>query len=230
MTNKPILSVERDLIERAVQAIINTSQMQPAINELRALLDKPALNTDVRTILLDVVPGDGSGFEVYAKSCADVEAMLSLQSQRIEDLELSQHQGEQVAFDDWFRREIGDPNEVNCKGVESRDVYVARKAWDFRQPALVVPFKPDTVVCRRYTLEGHIFYHYDLEPVYGSVPVTLSDLIFMAEGKPVSVVMPLVMPETRAQGHDMGGNYDEGYADGWNMCLAEVARLNGVKP
>ena len=42
MTNKPMLSVERDLIERAVQAIINTSQMQPALNELRALLDKPA--------------------------------------------------------------------------------------------------------------------------------------------------------------------------------------------
>lgn len=35
-----MLSVERDLIERAVQAIINTSQMQPALNELRALLDK----------------------------------------------------------------------------------------------------------------------------------------------------------------------------------------------
>lgn len=42
MTNKPMLSVERDLIERAVQAIINTSQMQPALNELRALLDKQA--------------------------------------------------------------------------------------------------------------------------------------------------------------------------------------------
>lgn len=41
MDNKPMLSVERDLIERAVQAIINTSQMQPALNELRALLDKP---------------------------------------------------------------------------------------------------------------------------------------------------------------------------------------------
>lgn len=45
MTNNteyaPMLSVERELIERAVQAIINTSQMQPALNELRALLDKP---------------------------------------------------------------------------------------------------------------------------------------------------------------------------------------------
>ena len=42
MTNKPMLSVERDLVERAVQAIINTSQMKPALNELRALLDSPS--------------------------------------------------------------------------------------------------------------------------------------------------------------------------------------------
>ena len=41
MTNKPMLSVERDLIERAVQAIINTSQMQLALDELRAILDNP---------------------------------------------------------------------------------------------------------------------------------------------------------------------------------------------
>lgn len=49
----------------------------------------------------------------------------------------AQPQGEPVAFEEWFRREIGDPGEKNCKGVESRDVYVARKAWDFKQPAPV---------------------------------------------------------------------------------------------
>lgn len=53
------------------------------------------------------------------------------------------------------------------------------------------PFSSDTVVCRRYTLEqspGQNFYHYDAEPVYGSVPVTISELIDMAETKPVAVV------------------------------------------
>lgn len=57
----------------------------------------------------------------------------------------------------------------------------------------VAPFDPDTVVCRRYTLEqspGQNFYHYDLEPVYGSVPVTVSELITMVESAPVAVVMP----------------------------------------
>lgn len=94
------------------------------------------------------------------------------------------------------------------------------------KPAPVAPFKPDTVVCRRYTLEGQNFYHYDLEPVYGSVPVTVSELINEA---PIAVVMPERMKESRAYGHDLGGNYDEGKADGYNAALDEVARLNGVK-
>lgn len=52
------------------------------------------------------------------------------------------------------------------------------------QPELVAPFCDDTVVCRRYQLEqspGQNFYHYDLGPVYGSVPVTISELIALAE-------------------------------------------------
>lgn len=39
----------------------------------------------VTNIMLDVVPGDGSGHEVYAKSVADVVALLSKMGQQIED-------------------------------------------------------------------------------------------------------------------------------------------------
>lgn len=42
---------------------------------------------DVRRILLDIVPGDGDGLEVYAKSAQDVERKLTEMGQRIEDLE-----------------------------------------------------------------------------------------------------------------------------------------------
>lgn len=42
---------------------------------------------DVRTILLAVVPGDGSGLEVYAKNVADVERVLGDMGQRIENFE-----------------------------------------------------------------------------------------------------------------------------------------------
>ncbi|AMW64468.1 hypothetical protein QIT80_gp08 (endogenous virus) [Pseudomonas phage phiAH14a] len=43
---------------------------------------------------------------------------------------------------------------------------------------------------------------------------------------PVAVVLPGEKPEARAWGHDMGGNYAEGHADGWNACLDELKRLN----
>jgi hypothetical protein len=44
--------------------------------------------TDVRTILLDVVPGeDGQGVEVYAKSVDDVVAAITKMGERIEELE-----------------------------------------------------------------------------------------------------------------------------------------------
>lgn len=44
---------------------------------------------DVRKILLRVVPGDGSGHEVYAKNVADVEVLLSEMGERLEDFELT---------------------------------------------------------------------------------------------------------------------------------------------
>lgn len=65
---------------------------------LRALLDAPAVNTDVRTILLDIVPGEGSGREVYARSCADVEKVLTELWIRIEDMETDRTRGEPVAW------------------------------------------------------------------------------------------------------------------------------------
>lgn len=189
------------------------------------MTNKPMLS--VESLLMDI----RQSCELSKARDAQIDAALVdlraiIDKEVGEDSHTPKHPGEPVTFDDWFRREIGDPNEVNCKGVESWDVYVARKALDFRQPALVAPFKPDTVVCRRYTLEGHIFYHYDLEPVYGSVPVTLSDLIFMAEGKPVAVVMPERMKVEPFTTIDRGS---KNYKAGYNAAIVEVAKLNGLK-
>ena len=51
-----------------------------------------------------------------------------------------------------------------------------------------------------------------------------------AEGNPIAQPAVVVLPDPKkeivAWGHDMGGNYDEGHADGWNDALDEVARLN----
>lgn len=100
--------------------------------------------------------------------------------------------------------------------------------------APVEQFSADTVVCRRYQLEQHPgqnFYHYDLEPVYGSVPVTVSELITMVESAPVAVVMP--EPYGLAMFKMLSG-FDsvtpEQFNLVWTACRKEVARLNGVKP
>lgn len=96
--------------------------------------------------------------------------------------------------------------------------------------APVEQFSGDTVVCRRYRLEQHPgqnFYHYDLEPVYGSVPMTVSDLITMAESAPVAVVLPDRLKTEPFTTIDRGS---KNYKAGYNAALAEVARLNEVKP
>ena len=100
--------------------------------------------------------------------------------------------------------------------------------------APVEQFSGDTVVCRRYQLEqspGQNFYHYDLEPVYGSVPVTVSELITLAESAPPAVVMP--EPYGLAMFKMLSG-FDsvtpEQFNLVWTACRKEVARLNGVKP
>jgi hypothetical protein len=52
-------------------------------------IDMVAADLDVRKILLAVVPGDGNGHEVYAKSVKDVEDKLAELSCRLEDFELA---------------------------------------------------------------------------------------------------------------------------------------------
>lgn len=93
--------------------------------------------------------------------------------------------------------------------------------------APVEQFSGDTVVCRRYQLEqspGQNFYHYDLEPVYGSVPVTVSELITMVESAPVAVThtMKSIMEAVEASRCYTVLTPDQ--------CHALAQALNEVKP
>ena len=98
MTNQTIDGVPRELLENAARCIERYQFGTDWAKELRALLEAPAVNTDVRTILLDVVPGDGDGHEVYAKCCDEVVTLLGKQADRIEELEAAQPQGEPFAW------------------------------------------------------------------------------------------------------------------------------------
>jgi len=53
-----------------------------------ARLESVPADCDVRKILLDVVPGDGDGYELYAKSVSDVEAKLGEIGSRLEEWEM----------------------------------------------------------------------------------------------------------------------------------------------
>jgi len=76
-----------------VQAIVRERLAPYAVPDATAQpAPAPAVppELDVRRIMIDIVPGDGSGHEVYAKTVADVEALLTTMGQRIEDLESAQ--------------------------------------------------------------------------------------------------------------------------------------------
>lgn len=78
---------DTDRIDSPEQAIANVKRrMWPM-----GLTQQPSsgADTDVRKILLDVVPGlDGMGHEVYAKSVGDVEKALTKMAQELEEWEL----------------------------------------------------------------------------------------------------------------------------------------------
>lgn len=64
------------------------------------------------------------------------------------------------------------------------EVHIKDGMQVYAEPQQAGPFTPDTVVCRRYQMAqypGQDFYHYDIEPYYDSVPVTLSELIRLAK-------------------------------------------------
>lgn len=107
MTNKPMLSVERDLIERAVQAIINTSQMQPALNELRALLDKPVLESQYEGMTQEQAQAVSDGVDeiLHDKPAARPQGdpvVLTNAQRRAADYK------EQQAFNDWAWNKQGE--------------------------------------------------------------------------------------------------------------------------
>jgi len=165
--------------------------------KLRALLDAPAVNTDVRTILLDVTPGfDGMGHEVYARSVEDVEDALSKQGERIEELEMELHrikaaqpQGEPVA---WEYRMVN-------KGAILFDDLVP-SGW---------------LRCSRKQAENMVKH-----PCTGSFLCVVRPL-YAEQPAPVAVVMP--ERKTVSVGVLSESNT---HNQGWNACLDELKRLN----
>ena len=203
MTNKPMLSVGRDLIERAVQAIINTSQMQPALNELRALLDKEV--------------------DFLTPDCPDCACVQDGHCLCIPSKPAAQHQREPIKLSDDVREFLQEWIDSSTGG-EDEDI-----DYDFasqlgvllgplyaEQPAPVAA-QPQCEECKGWG------YHENHHEGGGTECGECGG----SGNAPVAVVMPDRMKVEPFTTIDRGS---KNYKAGYNAALAEVARLNGVKP
>ena len=235
MSNKPMLSVERELLDRLVKgepysnwSALDDDRIQ-ATEELRALLDTPAAQHQGEPVAwVECSPAwlkAGGDCATAPRICVGMEG--------ISHLHPAHSNAEQPAT-------VADhPQCEECKGWGYHENHHEGGGTECGEcggsgNAPVEQFSGDTVVCRRYQLEqspGQNFYHYDLEPVYGSVPVTVSELITLAESSPPAVVMP--EPYGLAMFKMLSG-FDsvtpEQFNLVWTACRKDVARLNGVKP
>lgn len=80
--------VDDEMIGKSIEYTKSTLQALPVGTKLYAHAE-PAVPSeiDVRTILLDIVPGDGNGHEVYAKNVEDVVNKLTVMCERLEAAE-----------------------------------------------------------------------------------------------------------------------------------------------
>ena len=247
MTNKPMLSVERELLATALKADASIGATATdlvkgwvAMVELRALLDNQVLESqyDGMTQAQARAVSDGVDEILHGNPptgwlpCSPniLESGVDCAtSPRWSSKEWDGHSH-------WHPAPIADHTQCEeCKGWGYHENHYDGGGTECGEcsgsgKAPVEQFSGDTVVCRRYQLEQHPgqnFYHYDLEPVYGSVPVTVSELITMAESAPVAVAMPDRLKAEPFTTIDRGS---KNYKAGYNAALAEVARLNEVKP
>ncbi len=197
MTNKPMLSVERELLAVVEGFITSQADAFPLINvprglrsegldqvskELRALLDKPVTESEV---------------ERLERRCKNAELALKVQTENYEALKAAQHQRDPLAY---MCRNIR--HTLPSMRTQWEPISVAYAQARMHNKALAAEGKADE------SLLGDEFI-----PLYAEQPA------------PVAVVMPERMIDT------WNGNRDYlTYDKGWNDALAEVARLNGVKP
>ena len=254
MNGKPMLSVERELLAKLIEEGRISEISDAEWKELRALLDKEVLESQYDGMTQGQAQDVSDGVDEIlhgkpaAKHQGEPVAWVTqcLISGLIEQAEPNEKATNLQCWTDAFPVYAEKPGPVadhtqceECKGWGYHENHHEGGGTECGEcsgsgKAPVEQFSGDTVVCRRYQLEQHPgqnFYHYDLEPVYGSVPVTVSELITLAESAPPAVVMP--EPYGLAMFKMLSG-FDsvtpEQFNLVWTACRKEVARLNGVKP
>lgn len=220
MTNKPMLSVDRELLERAVSAVIVArGPGSPTERDLRAILDKPAECRCKR----------------YGKDNPHWPCPVHAEP-------AAQHQGEPFTW--WIYPEGGDPWGDGIPADEPYDVdmrdasgsrwlsfQLYRRPLEQPAPAIKLHLNVSNV---KVTLNADG--SYTINPSKQPAPVPDSRVdngITYPNGhsRPAYCAAPVavVMPERKVDPGMIAGLTSR-WVQGWNEALDEVARLNGVKP
>lgn len=211
MTNKPILSVERELLERIAKPLkvwADKPYRTKAILELRALLDKPAYP--------DRLCHADKGAHPYICGClkGDDEAQRRYDEHHSKAI---QHQGEPVAICRlWNEGGSGERTSVefiNGPCADGTLLYAEQQGEPVRWERMSKMGDGTWWPCaNKEEADEAVKCGYTVRPLYAEQPA------------PVAVVMP-------ERKHIPAANCPERInAQGWNACLDAYARLNGVKP
>lgn len=201
MTNKPILSVERELLERLTENWNGTD----ACIELRALLDKPnswpCWSCKQPVSMRERADADGE--------CPHCAAELDIEDWPFPSKPAAQHQGDPVACVIAFREGVKEPELLSWKQMP-----VGEHRLYAEQPAPVAVFNPERALLERWAgLRGEI----SLDQVYQEARSLLE------KPAPTAYTMRSVMEITQ----EASKYYVVGTS---NWCAHIATRLNGVKP
>lgn len=204
MTNKPMLSVERELLETVCNAFEAGQQdvAWQAASKLRALIDKPAL--------VDAYPEAG---------LIPAELVALLRADLRESIEAAKL---------WLASNAnGGPVEEGHLGCVATAIEMLRLGDSRDQLAGDFLDKPAAQHQGEPVMPGSEEFSYmstiELRGYHAGWYAACIQNRSAEKPAPVAVVMPERKP---AEWRGISATF----ASGWNACLDEVARLNGVKP
>lgn len=246
MTNKPMLSVKRELLERIARPQLkprDETVRRRAITELRALLDKPEK--------FECLDGGKCGIGGYCDACPHTKPAAQHQGEpvaRVRQSPVKKHvsidllrtdlkhgqllyaeQPVPVSLTVWYGSMPESNGKTNWTAILHRK---GEAIWSGAVITIDRSEYPDRV---RYEADRMRYLIGELteEPDILAYDDKLhSGYVKPEQPAPVAVVMPERELYTKYLVGVIPNNANEvnAYKDGWNTCLEEVSRLNGVKP
>jgi hypothetical protein len=193
----PVVERQCSEVDPQCSEQLRIQALAPELAELQAL--------SVTNIMLDVVPGDGDGHEVYAKSVSDVEDALTKLYDESEELQAT------------IARLTADVETMRNKNNELNDTVSRLKGGQ------------GEAVAYRWRVKGHDNWTASVCKVEFDALANddrfVAQKLYTSQPAPVSVVFPIreISPN---DDKSFCLNHDFDWHDGWNACLDKVKELN----